>query len=116
MVVPVHQPDSFYLLSTSFRVGDMDFDAVPEKLIYLPVGGRHTEPRTITGQFLKSEVICFGRRVGVQSFESNTEARLEDDFGLIVPAKCAGRAKGFIKGVDVFPSQFFEQFDCGLFN
>jgi hypothetical protein len=74
----------------------MDFDAVPKQLIYLPVGGRHTEPGTITGKFLKSEAICFGREVGVQALESNTEPGLEDYFRLIVPAKGARRAKGFI--------------------
>ena len=116
VVVPVHQSDSFYLLSTSFRVGNMDFDPVPQKLIYLPIGGRHTEPRTITGQFLKSKVICFGRKVGVQALESNTEAGLEDDFGLIVPAKRAGRAKGFMQGIDMIPSQFLKHFDGGLFD
>jgi hypothetical protein len=94
----------------------MDFDAVPQKLIYLPIGGRHTEPRTVTSQFLKSKVIRFGREVGVQSFESNTKAGLENDFGLIVPAKRAGGAEGFMQGVDMTPSQFFKHFDGGLFD
>jgi hypothetical protein len=65
VVVPVHQSDSLYLLSASFRVVKMDFDPVTQKLVYLPVGGRHTEPRTIPGQFLKHKIICFGREVGV---------------------------------------------------
>jgi hypothetical protein len=94
----------------------MDFDTVPQKLVYLPVGRRHTEPRTITGQFLKSEIICFGREVRVQALESNTEARLEDDFGLIVPAKRARGAKDFMQGVDVIPTEFFQQIDGGLFD
>jgi hypothetical protein len=94
----------------------MNFNSIPQELINLPVSGRHTEPRTITVQFLKSEVICFGREVGVQTLDSNTEARLEDDFGLIVPAKRARWAKNFMQGVNVFPTKFFQQFDGGLFD
>ena len=94
----------------------MDFDAVPEKLVYFPIGRRHTETGPVTGQFLNNKVICFRREVRVQTLESNTEARLEDDFGLIVPANGAGRAKGFMQGVDMFPSKSLQQFDGRLFN
>jgi hypothetical protein len=94
----------------------MNFNSIPQKLINLPVSGRHTEPRTVTGQFLKGKVICFGRKVRVQALKSNTEARLEDNFGLVFPAKRAGSAEGFMKSVYVLPTEILEQFDGRLFN
>jgi hypothetical protein len=116
VLIPVYEPDSLNLLSVPFRVGETDFDAVTEKVIYLTVSGSHTEPGTVAGQFFKREATGFGRKVGVQALESGTEARFKDDFRLIVPAKGTERAKGFMEGVDMLPSKPFQQFDCGLFN
>jgi hypothetical protein len=48
--------------------------------------------------------------------KSNAKARLEDDFRLIVPAKCAGGAKGFMQGIDVIPSELLQKFNGRLFD